>query len=89
MHEFITLRSYNKIVQPFLDKHKNRLNLVFLSPYSPKLNLIEGLWKSLKQPAIYNVFYKNVNEIKKAVQGGIKYINEHPSEVAQRVCEKI
>ena len=31
-----------KLIQPFLVEHKNRLNLVFLPPYSPELNLIEG-----------------------------------------------
>ncbi|MBS3198648.1 transposase [Turicibacter bilis] len=33
--------SSRKLIQPFLVEHKNRLNLVFLPPYSPELNLIE------------------------------------------------
>ena len=78
-----------KIIQPFLDEHKNRLQLVFLPPYSPELNLIEGLWKWLKQSVIHIVFYKNVNEIKKAIQRFIQYMNEHPSGGIQRLCEKI
>lgn len=32
-----------KILQPFLQESKDRLQLEFLSPYSPNLNLIEGL----------------------------------------------
>ncbi|WP_442893596.1 transposase [Bacillus sp. 2205SS5-2] len=39
----------------------------FLPPYSPELNLIEGLWGWLKKSVIYNVFYKSVKEIIKAV----------------------
>ena len=78
-----------KIIQSFLDDHKNRLKLVFLPPYSPELNLIEGLWKCLKQSVIYNVFYKNINEIRNAVQGFIQHINERPWEVIQRLCEKM
>ena len=70
-----------KLIQPFLVEHKNRLDLVFLPPYSPELNLIEGLWKWLKQSVIHNVFYKNVNEIRTAAQGFINYANERPSEV--------
>lgn len=77
-----------KVIQPFLNEHKNRLRLVFLPPYSPELNLIEGLWKWLKQSVIHNVFYKNINEIRNAVQGFIQHINERPSEVIQRLCEK-
>ena len=60
MQEFITA----KVIQPFLNEHKNRLRLVFLPPYSPELNLIEGLWKWLKQSVIHHVFYKNINEIR-------------------------
>lgn len=78
-----------KIIQPFLEEHKNRLMLVFLPPYSPQLNLIEGLWKWLKQAVINNVFYKNVDEIKTAVQNFIKHINDHQDEVVQRLCLKI
>ena len=47
-----------KLIQPFLEKNKNYLELIFLPPYSPNLNLIEGLWKWLKQSIIYNVFLK-------------------------------
>ena len=43
----------------------------------------------LKQSVIHNVFYKNINEISKAVQGFIRHINERPSEVIQRLCEKM
>ena len=78
-----------KLIQPFLDEHKNRLKLVFLPPYSPELNLIEGLWKWLKKSVIHNVFYKSVAEIKKAVQGFIEYINEKPLEVIRMLCEKM
>ena len=78
-----------KLIQPFLDEHKNRLKLVFLPPYSPELNLIEGLWKWLKKSVIHNVFYKSVAEIKKAVQGFIEYINQRPLEVIRRFCEKM
>ena len=78
-----------KLIQPFLDEHKNRLKLVFLPPYSPELNLIEGLWKWLKKSVIHNVFYKSVAEIKKAVQGFIEYINKKPLDVIRMLCEKM
>ncbi|MBE2914432.1 IS630 family transposase, partial [Anoxybacillus flavithermus] len=29
-----------KLIQPFLKEHEDRLELVFLPPYSPQLNLI-------------------------------------------------
>ncbi|XEQ94856.1 IS630 family transposase ISBs2 [Sporomusa carbonis] len=53
-----------KLLQPFLEEHQEQLTLMFLPPYSPNLNLIEGLWKWLKEKVIYNVFYKTVSEIR-------------------------
>ena len=60
-----------KILQLFLLENKDRLQLVFLPPYSPKLNLIEGLWGWLKSEIINNVFYKSSSQIKLAVRGFI------------------
>lgn len=45
-----------KLLSSFLQENKNRLELVFLPPYSPELNLVEGLWKWLKADVINNVF---------------------------------
>jgi len=78
-----------KLIQPFLEENKHRLELVFLPPYSPELNLIEGLWGWLKKSVIYNVFYKNVQEIRKAVQAFIKEINQHPLRTIDRLCLRI
>lgn len=78
-----------KLLQPFLEENKDRLELIFLPAYSPELNLIEGLWKWLKNAVIYNVFYKNVYEIRKAVQDFIKFINCDPNQVIDRLCIKM
>lgn len=32
-----------KLIQPFLEQYKSRLQLVFLPPYSPQFNLMEGV----------------------------------------------
>ncbi|MGQ7148954.1 transposase, partial [Escherichia sp. SS-MK2] len=60
-----------KLIQSFLNDHRHRLELVFLPPYSPEFNLIEGLWKWLKSDIIHNVFYSSVQEIKNNVQAFI------------------
>ena len=75
-----------KLLQPFLEANKEQLTLLFLPPYSPNLNLIEGLWKWLKEKVIYNVFYKTVAEIRKNVQAFLNYINTQPDAVIQRLC---
>jgi len=77
------------LIQPFLDEHKAVLELVFLPPYSPKLNPIEGLWGWLKHDIINNVFFKSVKEIAAAVQEFIEEINRHPELAIERLCTKV
>lgn len=75
-----------KLLNPFLEEHKNRLELMFLPPYSPNLNLIEGLWKWLKNDVINNVFYEKVYDIFQAVRGFIQRINNELSVTIDRLC---
>ena len=74
---------------PYLDSMKDRLELVFLPPYSPNLNIIEGLWKWLKSEVINNVFFANVGQIQKAVRDFMKYIKGIPKVVIDRLCVKM
>lgn len=78
-----------KLIQPFLEEHRAVLKLVFLPPYSPKLNPIEGLWGWLKSDIINNVFYKTVKEIGEAVHEFIEYINQHLELAIERLCTKV
>lgn len=78
-----------KLIQPFLDEHKNRLKFIFLPPYNLELNLIEGLGQWIKKSVIHNMFYKRVVEIKKAVQDFMEYINKKSLEVIRMLCEKM
>ena len=74
-----------KLIQPFLEAHP-QLHLVFLPPYSPNLNLIEGLWKWLKSSVINNVFFGTVKAIQAAVAEFLKKINKDPEAIKQRLC---
>ncbi|ANB60714.1 DDE superendonuclease family protein [Anoxybacillus amylolyticus] len=78
-----------KLIQPFLKEHEDRLELVFLPPYSPQLNLIEGLWKWLKSDVIYNVFYSTVQGIRKNVQAFIQRINQNQEQTIDRLCVQL
>ncbi len=78
-----------KLIQPFLQKHQSRLKLVFLPPYSPEMNMIEGLWKWLKSAVIYNVFHRSLDEIREHIQDFIASINETPEEVINRLCLRL
>lgn len=75
-----------RLLQQFLDDNSHRLELVFLPPYIPNLNLIEGLWGWLKSEVINNVFYKSLNQIRVAVRGFIGMINQDTEYIIKRLC---
>nr|BAD18133.1 transposase B of IS642 [Halalkalibacterium halodurans] len=78
-----------KLIEPFLRNHQHRLELVFLPPYSPELNLIEGLWKWLRSDVINNLFYSSVKEIRRNVQAFIRELNDSPRKVIDRLCIRL
>ncbi len=43
------------------------IQLIFIPPYSPNLNLIERLWRFVKKEVLYNKFYTNFGEFKGAI----------------------
>lgn len=43
------------------------IELLFLPPYSPNLNLIERLWKFVKKEVLYSKYYDNFEDFKQAI----------------------
>jgi transposase len=78
-----------KLLRPFLEEQKSRLDFVFLPPYSPQLNLVEGLWKWLKSSVINNVFYSTVAEIRLRVGQFMHEIMKHPRTIIDRLCVRL
>jgi len=77
-----------KLLQPFLEEMNGRLELVFLPPYSPELNIVEGLWKWLKSNVINNVFYHTVT-VRKNVGQFMDHIMQCPESIIDRLCIKL
>lgn len=44
------------------------IELLFLPPYSPNLNLIERLWKLIKKECLYSKYYENFASFRHAIQ---------------------
>ena len=78
-----------KLLKPFLDEMKDRLELMFLPPYSPELNLIEGLWGWLKSSVINNSFFPSLPKVRAAVNEFIEKINKVPTQTIDRLCLKM
>jgi len=54
------------------------IQLLFLPPYSPNLNLIERLWKSVKKKVLYNHFYSDFQLFCSAITGCLKKTHTVP-----------
>lgn len=78
-----------KLLKPFLNDLKGRLEFVFLPPYSPQLNVVEGLWKWLKADVINNVFYHHVKEIRQNVHAFMNNIMQDPMKIVDRLCVRM
>ncbi|MFO0415873.1 MAG: IS630 family transposase [Pseudomonadota bacterium] len=55
----------NRKVKAFLETSK--VEIIFLPPYSPNLNLIERLWRFLKKIVLYNRYYERFADFKAAI----------------------
>jgi transposase len=66
----------SQIVKEFLQKNQ-RIQFVFLPPYSPNLNIIERLWKFFKKKTTYNKYYEKFAVFKEKCMGFFENIDEH------------
>jgi transposase len=53
----------------------SKIELVFLPHYSPKLNLIERLWKYFRKIVLYNAYYEIFDEFRKACESFLDKLN--------------
>ena len=54
-----------QIVREFAERLN--IELLYLPPYSPNLNLIERLWKFVKKKCLYSTYYANFSDLKRAI----------------------
>lgn len=78
-----------RLIQPFLEENSSRLELIFLPPYSPELNLMEGFWKWMKETIINNVFYSRVQDIRINVRKFVVDIGSKADVVINRLCVRM
>jgi putative transposase len=76
------------LLKDFLNTNP-RLTLMFLPPYSPKLNIIEGLWGWLKDTCINNVFFSKFYQVRLVVRKFIAMVNSKPVETIDRLCVQL
>lgn len=57
-----------RVLRSWLRRHRTRLTLLFLPPYSPELNPIERVWKLARRLATHNRYFATLAELIEAVQ---------------------
>ena len=75
-----------KLVKKYLQN--SRINLIFLPPYSPNLNLIERLWKFFKKKVVYDSYYETYKEFKSAAMSFFENLPQYRDELATLLTEK-
>jgi transposase len=63
-----------KAVQQWLAEHRDQIEIYWLPPYSPSLNLIERLWGHLKRTVLANVLYQDLGDLVNAFRKGVQRI---------------
>ena len=77
---------YSKVVKEYLQN--SRINLVFLPPYSPQLNLIERLWKLFKKKVLYNRYYEKFKDFREACKKFFGNISRYNTEIRSLMSEE-
>jgi len=76
-----------KKVQALADELQ--IELLFLPPYSPNLNLIERLWKFIKKECIHSRYFQNFQEFSEAILSAIVHAYErYPEKLATLLTPK-
>jgi transposase len=65
-----------------------RIELLYLPPYSPNLNLIERFWKFLKRKVARNRYYTTFAEFRKAVQNVLNNIAAYRDDLSSLMTER-
>jgi transposase len=64
-----------KAVMAWLGEHRAQIEVYWLPPYSPSLNLIERLWGHLKRTVLANVLYANLTDLVTAFRKGVRRVS--------------
>jgi transposase len=61
-----------RAVRQWLAAHRQQIEVFWLPPYSPSLNLIERLWGHLKRTILANVLFARLDDLVQAFEVGVR-----------------
>jgi transposase len=71
-----------KAVQAWLEVNRDKVEVFWLPPYCPSLNLIERLWGHLKRTVLANVLFETLDDLVRAFAEGVRRINGRKDKMA-------
>ncbi len=75
----------SKKVKEYLEKSK--IEIIFLPPYSPNLNLIERLWKYFRKIVLNNKYYETFDEFEKACKSFFRRSKRYKEDISSLLTE--
>lgn len=66
-----------KAVRTWLAEHRDQIEVFWLPPYSPDLNLIERLWGHVKRTILSNVLFETLDDLVSAFRDGVRRLTSH------------
>ena len=75
----------SKLVKEYLKDSK--IELIFLPPYSPNLNLIERFWKFFKKKVLYHQYYETYKEFRAACKKFFRQAKSYKKELRSLLTE--
>lgn len=73
---------HTKAVHNWLSDHRDLIEVFWLPPYCPNLNLIERLWGHLKRTVLANVLFTTMDDLVAAFRRGVACLNGHRNKMA-------
>ena len=74
-----------KMLHPWLEEHKNEIQLLFLPPYSPDLNSIERVWKLTRKLCTHNRYFPSLEDLFTAISDKFEEWTK-PNEQLRKLC---
>lgn len=80
--------NHSKELKAWLARDDCRIEVVYLPPYAPNLNLIERFWWLFKKTAIYNQYFATFADFKAAVDGFFARLGDYRGEIQSLITDK-
>lgn len=73
------------VLKDFLKQQEDNLTLLFLPPYSPNLNLMERVWKVLKERVVANCYHGTELQLIQAIERFVQDVQINTQQILSRI----